>query len=57
MKRAGFLEVTLWVLKENTRGLGFYRAIGFTVDPGIEKAIDLGGADLIEVRLRKPLPG
>jgi ribosomal protein S18 acetylase RimI-like enzyme len=57
LTRAGFLEVTLWVLKDNTRAIGFYRANGFTVDPGVEKAIELGGAEVIEVRLRKPLAG
>jgi len=55
LRRAGFLEVTLWVLKENAGALRFYRAIGFVVDPGIEKTVELGGAALIEIRLRKQL--
>jgi hypothetical protein len=37
------------VLKENTGALGFYRANGFAVDLGIEKAVELGAAVLIEV--------
>jgi ribosomal protein S18 acetylase RimI-like enzyme len=57
LRRAGFLDVTLWVLKENTGALGFYRANGFAVDPGIEKAVELGAAVLIEIRLRKKLGG
>jgi ribosomal protein S18 acetylase RimI-like enzyme len=55
LRRAGFLEVTLWVLKENAGALRFYRANGFVVDPGIEKVVELGGAALIEIRLRKQL--
>jgi ribosomal protein S18 acetylase RimI-like enzyme len=55
LRRAGFLEITLWVLKENAGALRFYGANGFVVDPGIEKTVELGGAVLIEIRLRKQL--
>ena len=57
LRRAGFLDVTLWVLKENAGALRFYGANGFVVDPRVEKTVELGGAALIEVRLRKKLGG
>ena len=57
LRRAGFLDVTLWVFKENAGALRFYGANGFVVDPGVEKTVELGGAALIEVRLRKKLGG
>jgi ribosomal protein S18 acetylase RimI-like enzyme len=57
LRRAGFSEVTLWVLKENAGALRFYGANGFVVDPGVEKTVELGGAALIEIRLRKKLGG
>jgi len=57
LRRAGYSEVTVWALKENTPAVGFYRANGFVVDPGIERTVELGGAALIEIRLRKQLGG
>ena len=57
MKRTGVSEVTLWVLKDNTGALAFYRSNGFVLDAGVEKTIELGGTDLIEIRLRKRLGG
>ena len=33
----GFAAVTLWVLALNARGIRFYSAAGFAVDPGSEK--------------------
>jgi hypothetical protein len=57
LRRAGFLDVTLWVLKGNAGALRFYGANGFVVDPGVEKTVELGGAALVEVRLRKRLGG
>ena len=55
--RAGFQDVTLWVLKENTGALGFYGAHGFVADPDIEKTVELGSTVLMEIRLRKKLGG
>lgn len=52
LRGAGLDDVTLWVLKENARGLAFYAAIGFTIDVGRVKTIELGGATLEELRLR-----
>ncbi len=56
LRRSGFSDVTLWVLQDNVRALAFYRSNGFVVD-GIEKTIELGGTELVEIRLRKGLGG
>jgi ribosomal protein S18 acetylase RimI-like enzyme len=56
LRGSGFSVVTLWVLKENAEALAFYRSNGFVVD-GIEKAIEVGGTELVEIRLRKALGG
>ena len=52
---AGFSDITLWVLKENAQAIAFYESIGLVVEPGSEKAILIGGAELLEIRLRKRL--
>jgi ribosomal protein S18 acetylase RimI-like enzyme len=57
LKRSGVSEVTLWVLKDNTRALAFYRSNGFVDDAGIEKTVEIGETELVEVRLRKGLGG
>ena len=49
-------SVTLWVLAQNQRGLGFYRKIGYDLD-GEEKTIKLCDVALLEVRLRKKYQG
>jgi hypothetical protein len=49
--------VTVWVLKDNARALAFYHSSGFVIDAGAEKTDELGGAALVEVRLRKALGG
>ena len=54
VRRSGFSDVTVWVLQDNAGGLAFYRSNGFVVD-GIEKTVELGGAQLVEIRLRKGL--
>ena len=54
LRRAGFSDVTLWVLRDNAAALAFYRSNGF-VDDGIEKTVELGGTGLVEIRLRKGL--
>jgi len=56
LRGSGFSAVTLWVLKENAKALAFYRSNGFVVD-GIQKAVELGGTELVEIRLRKALGG
>jgi len=54
LRCSGFSDVTLWVLQNNARALAFYRSNGFVVD-GIEKTVELGGTELVEIRLRKAL--
>ena len=46
----GFVSVSLWVLTQNARGIGFYENSGFTPDFGSEKAFDLGGRQVQEIR-------
>jgi len=53
----GFSEVTLWVLKANAPAIAFYEALGCAVEAGSEQAIHRGGAELLELRLRKQLGG
>lgn len=57
LRSSGFSRVTLWVLKENEGALRFYDSIGFVTDPGQAKTIERGGAQLIEIRLRRHLGG
>jgi len=57
LRRSGFSDVTLWVLRDNTRALAFYRSNGFVVDGDIEQTVELGGTELVEIRLRKSLTG
>jgi ribosomal protein S18 acetylase RimI-like enzyme len=45
-------DITLWVLQDNQRALGFYEKIGYRPD-GAEKEIQLTGRSLTEIRLRK----
>lgn len=55
LKASGFSDVTLWTFKDNRRALRFYESAGFTLEPGHQKTIELGGADIVEVRLRRHL--
>lgn len=48
LRRAGYREVIIWVLAENTRARLFYEKYGFTHD-GAEKEISIGKT-LIEIR-------
>lgn len=51
----GFTVVTLWVLRENARGRGFYEAAGFAADGGEKMETRGDGVELHEVRYRKVL--
>jgi ribosomal protein S18 acetylase RimI-like enzyme len=57
MESSGVSEVTLWVLKHNARAMRFYHSNGFVVEVGSEKTLELGGAELVEIRLRKHIGG
>ena len=45
------------MLKSNTPAIAFYESSGFVVEAGREKTIECGGAELVEIRLRKRLGG
>lgn len=47
---AGFRSVSLWVLSENARAIGFYRKAGFTPDGTPAKDLVRGGRQAQEVR-------
>jgi L-amino acid N-acyltransferase YncA len=51
---SGFAEAVLWVLEGNDRAERFYRAAGWAHDGG-RKLEEFQGAELVEVRYRKPL--
>ena len=51
----GFPSTMLWVLAENNRALAFYWDRGFEPD-GATKQIEIGGAHLREIRLRRVRP-
>lgn len=52
--RAGYRDVTLWVLAANARARRFYERAGFRPDGGV-KIDDSEGFRLEEVRYRRPL--
>lgn len=47
-------DLTLWVLEQNQRARGFYRAVGFLPN-GADKQIVVGGVSLREIRLAKKI--
>ncbi|MEQ1908774.1 MAG: GNAT family N-acetyltransferase [Vicinamibacterales bacterium] len=57
LRDAGFTELTLWVLRANSNARTFYESVGFFIDVGIDKTVTIGGADLLEVRLRRQIGG
>lgn len=54
LRASGFAEAMLWVLEGNARAERFYRAAGWEHDGG-HKVDDLQGAEVTELRYRKPL--
>jgi GNAT superfamily N-acetyltransferase len=55
LRLGGFIEVTLWVPKDNERAVKFYQSNGFVPDVGLERTLERGGKVLSEVRFRKRL--
>ncbi|MGH3071848.1 MAG: GNAT family N-acetyltransferase [Gaiellaceae bacterium] len=54
LRASGFGEAVFWVLEGNERAERFYRAAGWSHDGG-RKLEDFQGAEIAEVRYRKPL--
>lgn len=54
LRASGFREAMLWVLEGNERAERFYRAAGWAHDGG-RKVEEMAGAEVVEVRYRKPL--
>ena len=50
LRHHGFLHVTLWVLSLNHRACGFYAKAGFRPELESAKTVDIGGAQLQELR-------
>lgn len=51
LSAAGFRSVSLWVIAGNERAIRFYSAAGFNIEPGSEKAFELGGTTVHEIRM------
>jgi ribosomal protein S18 acetylase RimI-like enzyme len=53
LRRQGFTNATLWVLKDNERAIRFYVSVGFVLDDCDDRVIERGGKALREVRMKK----
>ena len=50
-----FTDATLWVLLQNERALEFYEKAGFKREMNTLKTVEVGGAKLEEIRLKRSL--
>lgn len=57
MKRDGFIEVTLWVLRGNARAIRFYELAGFLLEEGASMSVRRWDVDLPHIRFRRRLAG
>jgi len=57
LRKQGFSEVVLWVLKENERARVFYEAQGFEADGAARVEVLRDGTELHEVRYRRSSGG
>jgi RimJ/RimL family protein N-acetyltransferase len=55
MHSEGFAEVTLWVLRENKRGRGFYETLGLELDGAEKVETRRDGSVMNEIRYRLDL--
>jgi ribosomal protein S18 acetylase RimI-like enzyme len=51
----GYSAVTLWVLAKNERACKFYERLGFVPEESAVKVVNIGGAELREVRYAREL--
>lgn len=54
LRSRGHDSAILWVVRENDRARRFYESAGWSPD-GAEKTGEFGGAEVVEVRYRRPL--
>jgi ribosomal protein S18 acetylase RimI-like enzyme len=54
LRNRGYDEAVLWVLDTNARARRFYETAGWAAD-GTAKREDMGGAEVTQVRYRRPL--
>lgn len=53
----GANRISLWVIENNERAIKFYLAAGFVPDPNSAKSLELGGAQINEIRYVQQLDG
>jgi ribosomal protein S18 acetylase RimI-like enzyme len=52
LRALGYVEVSLWVIGRNERGVNFYKSCGFSHVEGSETQFELGGRQVEEICLR-----
>jgi ribosomal protein S18 acetylase RimI-like enzyme len=55
LEEQGYRSVTLWVIRDNARAIRFYERSGFAIEAVSAKELELGGAQITEVRLVAPV--
>ena len=55
LQKEEYTEVTLWVLRDNERGIKFYEAVGFEADGAAKVVTRKDGTKLPEVRYRRSI--
>jgi ribosomal protein S18 acetylase RimI-like enzyme len=55
LRRLGYLEVSLWVLAQNDRACQFYAKAGFLPEATSAKTVEIGGAELQELRYARAI--
>ena len=57
LQEQGYRSVTLWVIRENSRAIHFYERSGFAIEADSAKELELGGAQITEMRLIAEIAG
>ena len=55
LREEGHTEMTLWVLRNNERGIKFYKAVGFEADGATRVMTRKNRTELHEVRYRRSI--